>query len=395
MIILNLQSIKVQTRKGRSYSYSSSHHYDSFPSDSDSISPPPFLHQSVSDSSYFPFSPTPSPSPYINERLNKPGIIREDVINRHHDHTTSIPSHIRPQFSKEEMYKRFRGSQMRREEYERPRVSPAYTSSIPDFIQPQFSEEEMKRRFKPRVSPAYTSSIPDSVQPQVSEEEMRRRFKPRVSPAYTSSIPDSVQPQVSEEEMRRRFKNRQQPYNQYRRADSEEYLQAKEDADKALLEVDHIRRQYPIHPSYNHKPGNGCVKLLLYNNYCYIIVGNKKIDRDDIPYDPNLVCPKCDKQYLEGEIQKLRRHINSQCSNEDSDKSDQETDGIDEEIKKMADKVRRESRGPTTAEVLFDDGDSSLPYDPNLVCPKCGKQYRVGEIQKLRRHINEFCTGMR
>ena len=33
------------------------------------------------------------------------------------------------------------------------------------------------------------------------------------------------------------------------------------------------------------------------------------------------------------------------------------------------------------------------PYDPNLICPKCGKQYRVGGIQKLRRHINERCTG--
>ena len=70
-------------------------------------------------------------------------------------------------------------------------------------------------------------------------------------------------------------------------------------------------------------------------------------------------------------------------------------DGIDEEIQEMAEDVRKGSRGPTTAEVLFDDGDSSLPYDPNLVCPKCGKQYRVGEIQKLRRHMNEFCTGIR
>ena len=190
--------------------------------------------------------------------MSKPGIIREDVISRHHDHTTSIPSHIRPQFSKEEMYRRFGGGQMRREEYERPRLSPAYTSSIPDFIQPQFSEEEMRRRFKPRVSPAYTSSIPDSVQPQVSEEEMRRRFK-----------------------------NRQQPYNQYSRENSEEYLQANEEADRALLEVDRVRKENPINPSYNHKPGNDCaVKLLLYNNYYYIIVGNKNGDRNDRPYDP-------------------------------------------------------------------------------------------------------------
>ena len=71
--------------------------------------------------------------------------------------------------------------------------------------------------------------------------------------------------------------------------------------------------------------------------------------------------------------------------------------GIDTEIQYYADEVRKMSRNPETAEVIFNDDDENddRPYDPNLVCPKCGKQYRVGEIQKLRRHINEFCTGMR
>ncbi|XP_019861507.1 PREDICTED: uncharacterized protein LOC109589982, partial [Amphimedon queenslandica] len=218
-IELMKEANNIQTRSRRSYSYSSSHHYDSFPSNSDSFSPPPFAHQSVSDSSYFPFNPTPSPSPHISERRNKPRIVKEDVISRNHDYTTSIPSHIRPHLSREEMYRRFGGGQMRREEYERPRVSPAYTSSIPKSVQPQLSEEEMKSRFKPRVSPAYTTSIPDSVRPQVSEEEMKRRFK-----------------------------NRQQPYNQYRREDSEEYWRVNEETDQALLEVDRIRKQNPIHP---------------------------------------------------------------------------------------------------------------------------------------------------
>ena len=96
-----------------------------------------------------------------------------------------------------------------------------------------------------------------------------------------------------------------------------------------------------------------------------------------------------------------RKAKNDQAKQQASDDSDSDIeenkliDNIDEEIQQMAEDVRKGSRGPSTAEVLFDDGDSSLPYDPNLVCPKCGKQYRVGEIQKLRRHINEFCTGMR
>ena len=45
---------------------------------------------------------------------------------------------------------------------------------------------------------------------------------------------------------------------------------------------------------------------------------------------------------------------------------------------------------PRTKE-MFEDDDSSLPYDPNLVCHKCGMKYCIGEIQKFKRHIKEFC----
>ena len=33
-----------------------------------------------------------------------------------------------------------------------------------------------------------------------------------------------------------------------------------------------------------------------------------------------------------------------------------------------------------------------IPFDPNLVCPKCGRQFRRGEIQKFRKH-HEGCSG--
>jgi hypothetical protein len=50
------------------------------------------------------------------------------------------------------------------------------------------------------------------------------------------------------------------------------------------------------------------------------------------------------------------------------------------------------SRPPNKEEVMReDDEDSSLPYDPNLVCPKCGKKYRIGQIQYLRVHLEELC----
>ena len=46
---------------------------------------------------------------------------------------------------------------------------------------------------------------------------------------------------------------------------------------------------------------------------------------------------------------------------------------------------------PTNLAEVDTDDHSSLPYDPNLVCHKCGKRYRIGEIQKFKRHIKELC----
>ena len=69
--------------------------------------------------------------------------------------------------------------------------------------------------------------------------------------------------------------------------------------------------------------------------------------------------------------------------------------GIDTEIQYYANEVRNMSRKPKTTEVIREIEGDDRPYDPNLVCPRCGRQYRVGEIQKLKRHINEFCVGKR
>ncbi|XP_019861118.1 PREDICTED: uncharacterized protein LOC109589480 [Amphimedon queenslandica] len=194
--------------------------------------------------------------------------------------------------------------------------------------------------------------------------------------AYSDHL--NEKPQFTAEEMAALFKKSVQPeyYEMESGYDEQEAEKEKIKIDKELEEIDQLRQKTPF------------LQRLL-----------KAADKDDDkgrPLDPNLVCPKCCKQYRVGQIQKLKRHINAQCSNEESDESDEEIDKDEEEIRQMAEQRRKEMQGPSTAEVLFnDDDDSSLPYDPNLVCPKCGKQYRVGEIQKLRRHMNEFCTGIR
>ena len=33
------------------------------------------------------------------------------------------------------------------------------------------------------------------------------------------------------------------------------------------------------------------------------------------------------------------------------------------------------------------------PFDPNLICPMCRQQFRIGEIQKYRQHVRH-CPGI-
>ena len=129
-------------------------------------------------------------------------------------------------------------------------------------------------------------------------------------------------------------------------------------------------------------------------------------DNDDPslgPYDPNLVCNGCGMRYRYGELGKLRRHINEFCVARQYTQTIQprhiidDDNNIDKEIQQVAAEVRRQSQIPRTEEFLDDDNDdpSLGPYDPNLTCNGCGMRYRYGEIQKLRRHINEFCVSLK
>ena len=262
----------------------------------------------------------------------------------------------------------------------------------------------------------YQMSAQASSGPSVEEEGDIMHDSNRV---YSDSI--NEKPLFTAEEMAALFKKPVQPvyYEMESGYDEQEVEEEKKKIEKDLEEIDQLRRKNPLpfgpapssprpHTRYAHQDpshqdqshqDSSQASQGLPEASDEVIQDSKTTVDDGRPLDPNLICPKCGKQYRVGEIQKLRRHINErcneQCSNEDSDESDEEIDKDEEEIKEMVEQRRKEMQGPSTAEVLFDDGDSSLPYDPNLVCPKCGKQYRVGEIQKLRRHINEFCTGMR
>ena len=62
---------------------------------------------------------------------------------------------------------------------------------------------------------------------------------------------------------------------------------------------------------------------------------------------------------------------------------------VDTEIKEMAAEVREEVKSRD----FVATGLHEKPFDPNLVCPMCGKKHRIGDIQKFRIHINQ-CDGV-
>ena len=61
---------------------------------------------------------------------------------------------------------------------------------------------------------------------------------------------------------------------------------------------------------------------------------------------------------------------------------------IDTDISDMAAGVREEVSEENERIMTMEH----KPYDPNLVCPMCGKKHRIGEIQKFRAHVDS-CLG--
>ena len=57
--------------------------------------------------------------------------------------------------------------------------------------------------------------------------------------------------------------------------------------------------------------------------------------------------------------------------------------GIDHDISEAA--AHMEGRAIETSLVSIDD---ARPLDSNLICPLCGKQFRIGQIQNYRQHVD-------
>ena len=58
-------------------------------------------------------------------------------------------------------------------------------------------------------------------------------------------------------------------------------------------------------------------------------------------------------------------------------------DNIDDDITEAA--ANMEEKVIATSFVSVDD---ARPLDSNLICPLCGKQYRIGQIQHYKHHVD-------
>ena len=247
----------------------------------------------------------------------------------------------------------------------------------------------------------------------------------QVAPPSHAEQPDSVPddaPLMSKEEMSRLFKWQDQQEDSGRATVTQRPQQVEDSlvkeqrrqelaqkADEALLEVERERKQPPRrtmlpHPSSKQEPVNqqqpkkkvkqqqatvddsdsDILEYILY----------KKPQQQQQPAHHKPPVDISEQQRIEEEKERQ--------TEEEVSKTEQETDKILQELERA--RTRRppppsfapgspkppciKSQASQDDELKeLGENDDDRPYDPNLVCPKCGKQYRVGEIQKLKQHV--------
>ena len=144
------------------------------------------------------------------------------------------------------------------------------------------------------------------VPPQWTAEDMAKLFK---NPQQQQQQPAHYKPSVDISE--------QQQIEEDREKQTEaELSKSEQETDKILQDLERARQKTPLRPPpSNSAPGSPkppCIKNQASQDD-ELEESGENLD-DDRPYDPNLVCPKCGKQYRVREIQKLKRHI-IKCTN--------------------------------------------------------------------------------
>ena len=114
--------------------------------------------------------------------------------------------------------------------------------------------------------------------------------------------------------------------------------------------------------------------------------------RNDQPYNPQVQLVSDSPRGNQGSKQSAEHYHKVEDNRELEDSTAQFENPLvkelDDEIHQQAAEVIQEvSGGRQTVKT-----DLQRPFDPNLVCPMCRRQFRIGEIQKFKRHVNT-CTG--
>ena len=144
------------------------------------------------------------------------------------------------------------------------------------------------------------------VPPQWTAEDMAKLFK---NPQQQQQQPAHYKPPVDISEQQQIEEDRE-------RQTEEELSKSEQETDKILQDLEHTRQKAPLRPPpSNSAPGSpkpSCIKSQASQDD-ELEESGENLDNDR-PYDPNLVCPKCGKQYRVGGIQKMKRHI-LKCTN--------------------------------------------------------------------------------
>ena len=75
--------------------------------------------------------------------------------------------------------------------------------------------------------------------------------------------------------------------------------------------------------------------------------------------------------------------IREQAGSNSSDEGETESTGnVTKEIEQRANEVIEQASADRDVKT-----DMHRPLDPNLVCPMCNKKFRIGEIQKFKKHV--------
>ncbi len=112
---------------------------------------------------------------------------------------------------------------------------------------------------------------------------------------------------------------------------------------------------------------------------------------DSRPLDSNLICPMCNKQFRIGQIQPYKRHVD-ECRRTPVGQSENpliQNISHDEILSQAAAYVQSEGSVISMSSI-----EDPRPLDSNLICPLCKVQFRIGQIQPFKRHVEE-CHGTR